>query len=219
MKQLLINAVYMKLTFKVQGSASDPYTCEFWREGENLSSSCTCPAGEKGMYCKHRLSLIAGEITNLVSKNISDIEVLKKMVLGTDVEKAIKLVKKSEEASEKLKSIFAKKPDRRRSDIYLHLAKSVLLNNGILKANGETNKLDLYDENVQYVGSYKLNSSVFKEEMASHLSDISLKKMVKPFKGIMSVYYYLADSQFNNLLEEESKLQEYKQKLKINLKD
>jgi len=209
----------LKLTFKVQGSAPNPYICEFWRDGVNLSSSCTCPAGEKAMYCKHRLNLIAGNTSNLVSKNIADVDVLKNMVKGTDVEEAINLVKKSEEASASLKVIFEIKPDKRRNEIYLNLIKSILLKNGILKANGETNKLDLYDENLNYAGSYKLKSSVFKEELSNLLTDIPIKKMVKPFKGVMSVYYYLSTSRFNNLLEEESRLQEYKQKLKINLKD
>lgn len=209
----------MKLIFKVQGSAPEPYISEFWREGDNLSSSCTCPAGEKGMYCKHRLNLIAGDVSSLVSKNRSDVEVLKSMIQGTDVEKAINLVKISEESTDKLKSIFAKYPDRRRSKIDLAGVKLVLSQNGILKGMGETNTLDLFDKNIQYIGSFKLSASIFTEELSDQITDLQLKKIVRPFKGIMSVYYYLSESNFDKLLVEESRLQEYKQKLKVNLRD
>lgn len=209
----------MKLNFKVQGSAPTPYISEFWREGDNLSSSCTCPAGEKGMYCKHRLNLIAGDISNLVSKNVTDVDILKNMVKGTDVENAINLVKKSEKSSEKLKMLFSKYPDRRRSKIDLSKVREILSHNGFLKGTGETNTLDLYDEGILYIGSFKLSSSIFKEELSNQISDLPLKKIVKPFKGIMSVIYYLSESNFDKLLEEESKLQEYKQKLKVNLRD
>lgn len=209
----------MKLTFKVQGSAPEPYVLEFWREGDNLSSSCTCPAGENGMYCKHRLNLIAGDISSLVSKNKNDADILKKMVQGTDVENAINLTRRSEESIEKLKTIFSQQPDRRRSKVDLVKVKSILLQNGFLKGMGATNTLDLFDENINYVGSFKLNASIFKEELADQILDIQLKKIVKPYKGVMSVFYFLSGSNFENLLIEESKLQEYKQKLKVNLRD
>lgn len=99
------------LYFSVQGSQSDPYKITFKKEGANFSAYCTCAAGENGMYCKHRFSLMNGDISALVGDNANDILHLKEWIKGTDVEKAMQEVLIAEQQLEaaKAKATMAKK--------------------------------------------------------------------------------------------------------------
>ena len=62
------------LEFLVQGSSPLPYRVAFRRRnGGNLSAYCTCPAGENGMYCKHRVHIMRGSVEGIVSDNHGDV--------------------------------------------------------------------------------------------------------------------------------------------------
>ena len=75
------------LHFQVRSSSgSGTYQIEAIREGANFAMTCTCEAGANGMVCKHRSALLAGEVTALVSPNTMDVERLRDLVRGTDVE-------------------------------------------------------------------------------------------------------------------------------------
>lgn len=75
-------------TFLVQGSAPEPYKVTFRKNGTNLSAYCTCPAGENGQHCKHRLGILSGSTKSIVSKNTSDVEVVCDWLPGSDIEEA-----------------------------------------------------------------------------------------------------------------------------------
>lgn len=77
------------LKFEIQGSAENIYTVSFWKVGDDLKSACTCPAGKKGMYCKHRLQLLEGDITNFIGENFEDFEELAEFLAGSDIEKIL----------------------------------------------------------------------------------------------------------------------------------
>lgn len=79
----------MKLTFRIEGSEPVPYQVIARRTGENLTMTCDCMAGSMGRHCKHRVNLLVGDLTNLVSNNPKDVEKLAEMVKGTDVERAL----------------------------------------------------------------------------------------------------------------------------------
>jgi uncharacterized Zn finger protein len=100
------------LVFKVQGSAPDPYTTTFKHDGTNLTAHCTCPAGEVGQYCKHRLSILQGITKGIESRNEADVRTVVSWLPGTDVERALQQVqmaeKKLEDAKKEL-SGFKKK--------------------------------------------------------------------------------------------------------------
>ena len=70
--------------FEVQGSSSEPYIVTFSIEGTNFSAYCTCPAGKKGQYCKHRFSLMASEPE------------IKGWIQGSDVEDALSVLAEAE---------------------------------------------------------------------------------------------------------------------------
>lgn len=62
--------------FSVAGSKGDIYNVSFVLNGNRIESKCTCVAGVNGLFCKHRFQLLNGDITNLKSENISDLEEL-----------------------------------------------------------------------------------------------------------------------------------------------
>ena len=70
--------------FEVQGSAAEPYTVTFTLEEDNFNAYCTCPAGKKGQYCKHRFSLMASEPE------------IKAWIQGSDVEEALSVLAEAE---------------------------------------------------------------------------------------------------------------------------
>lgn len=91
------------IKFFVQGSAPEPYLVVFRKSGNNLTGLCNCPAGENGMYCKHRFRILAGSTEGIVSENITDVEIVKSWVKGSDVEKALEELHQSEIELEKMK--------------------------------------------------------------------------------------------------------------------
>jgi hypothetical protein len=97
--------------FLVQGSAQDPYKVTFRRDGSNLRAYCTCPAGENGMYCKHRFNILEGSNKGIVSPNGADVQVVASWLAGTEVEAAMRAVREIEKEEARVKSllILAKK--------------------------------------------------------------------------------------------------------------
>ena len=56
------------MEIKLNAKSSDgqtSYEVQFVRESGKLSVFCSCPAGEFGKYCKHKLSFLSGESTLL----------------------------------------------------------------------------------------------------------------------------------------------------------
>lgn len=85
-----------EIKFFVQGSAPEPYLVVFRKSENNLTALCNCPAGEYGMYCKHRIRILAGSDEGIVSENIKDVEIVKNWVKGSDVEKVLDELLQSE---------------------------------------------------------------------------------------------------------------------------
>lgn len=85
-----------EIKFLVQGSAPEPYLVVFRKSEDNLTALCNCPAGEYGMYCKHRIRILAGSDEGIVSENIKDVEIVKNWVKGSDVEKVLDELLQSE---------------------------------------------------------------------------------------------------------------------------
>ena len=92
-----------EIHFAVQGSAQEPYKVTFRKKGNNLSAYCTCPAGENGQYCKHRLRILGGCDDKIVSDNKKDVVIVKAWLAGTDVEVALMAVLDAEKQCEKAK--------------------------------------------------------------------------------------------------------------------
>lgn len=89
-------------TFKVKGSAAEPYELTFIKDGESLTALCTCPAGEFGNVCKHRTSILDGRTTAITSGNEDEVLKVCEWLKGTDVEAALNELRAAEKAGEEL---------------------------------------------------------------------------------------------------------------------
>jgi uncharacterized Zn finger protein len=92
------------LEFLVQGSAPQPYLVSFRRrDAKNISAYCTCPAGESGMACKHRVRILRGLIEGIVSKNTADVTTVAGWLAGSDVGTALRTIDELEKEAESIK--------------------------------------------------------------------------------------------------------------------
>lgn len=80
----------MTLEFEVKGGEGISHTISANRAGDNLTLTCDCPTAFQGNICAHRLVLLAGDTSLLVSENASDVEELKTMMVGTDVDRCMR---------------------------------------------------------------------------------------------------------------------------------
>lgn len=71
------------LRFRMKGSEGDLYDVEAERYGDAVRITCTCEAGQRGIHCHHRLELLRGDVTALVSDNAADVTKLQALVEGT----------------------------------------------------------------------------------------------------------------------------------------
>jgi len=95
-----------EIAFAVQGSAPEPYTTTFMKEGQNITARCTCQGGRFGKWCKHRLRILQGSVQGIVSKNKDEVSVVQSWLPGTDVEKALKEHVKAEQALDAARKRF-----------------------------------------------------------------------------------------------------------------
>ena len=96
--------------FPVQGSAAEPYVISFRRRDDNnISAYCTCPAGESGMSCKHRVRILRGLIQGIVSPNTADVITVAGWLAGSDVEAALQTIDDLEKEVERIKALSAAK--------------------------------------------------------------------------------------------------------------
>jgi hypothetical protein len=213
----------MKLTFLIQGSAKEPYEVSFWRNGRNLTTSCTCEAGKNGMSCKHRFALMDADVTNLVSGNIEDVGRLQEMIMDTDVAEAYRPVLNAISAQNFISSKYGLRPTGRRTRIEVTAAISLLHAGGIMKGNGGTNYLDVYDKDSTYHGSIKTPLSVFNTDIEKLIAGITLRSIIRTDRQIhersQGIYYYLDGSEFDKAVKAEVGLAEAKRRLRVVMKD
>ncbi|MCC7568798.1 MAG: SWIM zinc finger domain-containing protein, partial [Candidatus Methanofastidiosa archaeon] len=93
-----------EIAFEVQGSAPDPYRVVFVKRSDaNLSAYCSCPAGENGLYCKHRFNILEGMKKGIVSDNLEDVKVVQSWLPGTDLGDAIQKMRELESEAARIK--------------------------------------------------------------------------------------------------------------------
>ncbi|WP_295430706.1 SWIM zinc finger family protein [uncultured Thiodictyon sp.] len=98
----------MRVSFLVAGSAEEPYEVIFRNENGKVNVFCTCPAGENGLHCKHRLAIIEGSASAVVSANLDELEVVRTWLNGSDLEMACSEFRDAEKSFEEAKARFAK---------------------------------------------------------------------------------------------------------------
>jgi uncharacterized Zn finger protein len=94
----------VQLVFEIQGSAATPYRVTFENRGEGkLAGFCTCPAGQAGQYCKHRLSILAGSAVGVVSGNEPEVQIAVSWLKGSGVERCLREFHEAEQKLETAK--------------------------------------------------------------------------------------------------------------------
>lgn len=84
------------IIFEVQGSGDSIYEVKFIKRSEtNISAYCTCMAGSKGQYCKHRFNIINGSAKGVVSDNADEVALVASWIPGSDIGEAMEKVKEA----------------------------------------------------------------------------------------------------------------------------
>lgn len=101
-----------QLVFHVKGSSSSDYEITFIKDGASLTVLCTCPAGQFGGLCKHRVAILDGKTAAISSENVDKVPTVTAWLVGTDVESALlelRVAEKSSESSRNDVAILKKK--------------------------------------------------------------------------------------------------------------
>jgi uncharacterized Zn finger protein len=96
-----------QLVFLVKGSSSDAYEITFIKDGASLTALCTCPAGQFGNSCKHRITILDGNSESVSSDNADRVSVVTEWLVGTDVETALGELRKAEKSTDSSKKDVA----------------------------------------------------------------------------------------------------------------
>ena len=70
-----------RLIFEVNGRTGNRYEIVAMMQNDKFIVRCSCPAGQNNRDCWHVDALLDGDVTNLVSDNVLDVEVLARMVM------------------------------------------------------------------------------------------------------------------------------------------
>ena len=92
--------------FLIQGNATEPFQVRFLREADRLTATCTCNAGLLGKLCKHRLGLLRGDLTGLVSGNQEQVPRIPDLFKGSDGEVPTKGLLEAEAALDHAQANF-----------------------------------------------------------------------------------------------------------------
>lgn len=87
-----------RTTIKVAGSATEPYELTFIKDGDSLTALCSCPAGEFGNICKHRINVLNGKTDAVSGDNEDEVTRIREWLIGTDVESALNELRAAEQA-------------------------------------------------------------------------------------------------------------------------
>ena len=77
-----------KISYQVQGSASEPYSITISLDGTNLTCLCDCQAGNNGKHCKHWMSVFEGKKQDYTGLDAAQIDEIQSWMAGSDLEQA-----------------------------------------------------------------------------------------------------------------------------------
>ncbi|ABK16805.1 hypothetical protein [Syntrophobacter fumaroxidans] len=96
------------LQFLIQGSAPEPYTVTLIRVGPDITISCSCPGAKFEKHCKHRIRILTGDKTGIISGNADCLCQVSEMIRGTAIESARDRYQQAEREVEMAKKKFMK---------------------------------------------------------------------------------------------------------------
>ena len=86
----------MEFLIKSRSSGSQ-YIVGVFEEGSKPVMTCTCPAGEMGNFCKHRIALIDGDFADIV-RSTHDPKEIKPALAGSELSVSISRMRDQEQA-------------------------------------------------------------------------------------------------------------------------
>ena len=98
-----------QLTLHVKGSSADPYELTFIKDGNSLTALCTCPAGNFGNFCKHRIAILDGDAAAVIDNDGDKVSKVTEWLVGTDVESALAKVREAATSNSKTELADAKR--------------------------------------------------------------------------------------------------------------
>ena len=96
-----------QLTIQVKGSSPDPYELTFIKDGASLTALCTCPAGNFGGSCKHRVAILDNDSGAVVDGDTEKVAIVVEWLVGTDVEAALREMREASTAPNATKESLA----------------------------------------------------------------------------------------------------------------
>lgn len=84
--------------FTIKGSAEDPYQIVFTRAGGIIVGLCSCPAGQNGMACKHRLGILTGDKKICADLDTACLESVRSWLPGSAIALALEDLAAAEQA-------------------------------------------------------------------------------------------------------------------------
>ena len=92
----------MTKEFLVKGSSEEPYVVTFSKDGSNITARCTCQAGRFGNQCKHRINILHGDSSAVVSNNVNEVDEVAAWLEGSDIAAALDTIVRLEKEKAKI---------------------------------------------------------------------------------------------------------------------
>jgi uncharacterized Zn finger protein len=96
-----------ELVLFVKGSTTKPYELTFIKDGSSLTALCTCPAGQFGNSCKHRVAILDSDFRAISGDNADQAAKIVDWLAGSDVEAALIAMREAEKDPNKTKQDVA----------------------------------------------------------------------------------------------------------------
>ena len=97
-----------KIAFRIQGSSPEPYEVVVEQApDERVFVTCTCPAGQRGQLCKHRVNILTGDESGLVDAKPEEIATVQTWIKGTELEQTLENLEQLDNQAARIKAELA----------------------------------------------------------------------------------------------------------------
>ncbi len=97
-----------EIMFLVQGSSPEPYRVKFQKSTTSFTAHCSCPAGQNGMQCKHRLNILMGLTDAIISNNVNEVEIIQGWLANTPTDEAMQSLANIDKQYSSIKKALSK---------------------------------------------------------------------------------------------------------------
>lgn len=76
-----------EIEIEIEGSGGSIYRIKLYQTDIGLKTSCTCPAGQKKIHCKHRSAVFAGDFSQIRGEHPENLRhTIASMLQGTQIQ-------------------------------------------------------------------------------------------------------------------------------------